>query len=565
MVDAASACRADGHLVGSAVVDRQTAREVCVRLLEALEDFPAYQLPTAEQVREVLDAAAALGDPELVWRARLFHAQHLGRGGRPDEAVRLLWQVLEHAELHGPQHLLARSHLELSWTYRDIGDHTAYLHHAVRSVELLDDETPGSVRALHLFRLADALDECGSWDEALARYQEAEAAAVEAADPTRQVTCLNNRAYGEYTAGDLDAATTTIDRLLRVCAEHGLAVRGHTLDTLARIRIAQGRYEEACSTVHQAMETYRQVDVRELMAPAEFLLTLASAERLRGRLDAAQAALDQCKAIAVSAGLASVHAGAEEEQAELFAAGGDFESAFHTYRDFHRAQAALLSERRAAQSRLQQIALETVQARAEAARFRDQAERDSLTGLPNRRFLDRHLAPLLERSGAGRVPRGRRAERSGNPLPCVAMVDIDHFKRINDTCSHAAGDEVLAAVAAYAAAVVGLDVGRPAHPGRPDELAVRLGGEEFVLVLAGRSRDGDVERLERFRTAVAGHDWTPWTGGLPVTVSIGATWARHGDTQQAVLRRADELLYAAKRDGRNRVHAERRHGPPPAR
>jgi diguanylate cyclase (GGDEF)-like protein len=477
----------------------------------------------------------------------------------------LLWQVLEHAELHGPQHLLARSHLELSWTYRDIGDHTAYLHHAVRSVELLDDETPGSVRALHLFRLADALDECGSWDEALARYQEAEAAAVEAADPTRQVTCLNNRAYGEYTAGDLDAATTTIDRLLRVCAEHGLAVRGHTLDTLARIRIAQGRYEEACSTVHQAMETYRQVDVRELMAPAEFLLTLAAAERLRGRLDAAQAALDQCKAIAVSAGLASVHAGAEEEQAELFAAAGRLRVRLpYLPRLPPGAGGAAV---RAASRPVPPAAdrLETVQARAEAARFREQAERDSLTGLPNRRFLDRHLAPLLERSGAGRVPRGRRAERSGNPLPCVAMVDIDHFKRINDTCSHAAGDEVLAAVAAYAAAVVGLDVGRPAHPGRPDEIAVRLGGEEFVLVLAGRSRDDDVERLERFRTAVAGHDWTPWTGGLPVTVSIGATWARHGDTQQAVLRRADELLYAAKRDGRNRVHAERRHGPPPAR
>ena len=208
------------------VIEPSTSRAGCVRLLEALEAFPAYQLPTTEQVREAVEAATAVGDPELMWRARLFRAEDLGRGGRPDEAVRLLWQVLEHAEQHGRQHLLARSHLVLSWTYRDIGDHTAYLHHAVRSVELLDDTAPGSVRALHLFRLADALDECGSWDDALVRYQEAEAAAVDAGDPTRQVTCLNNRAYGEHTAGDLDAAATTIDRLLRVCAEHGLACGG---------------------------------------------------------------------------------------------------------------------------------------------------------------------------------------------------------------------------------------------------------------------------------------------------------------------------------------------------
>jgi len=181
---------------------------------------------------------------------------------------------------------------------------------------------------------------------------------------------------------------------------------------------------------------------------------------------------------------------------------------------------------------------ETAEAREDAARFRDQARRDPLTGLPNRRHLDESLPAMVE-----------EAVRTGAPL-VVAIVDVDHFKRINDTCSHQVGDQVLVAMGDLLAAAV------PAASGPGTGFAARSGGEEFVLVLAGLDPAAAVAHLEALRHAIATHPWRPLTGALPVTVSIGAAAAAADSSQTQLLARADERLYAAKRDGRNRVYVD---------
>ena len=158
---------------------------------------------------------------------------------------------------------------------------------------------------------------------------------------------------------------------------------------------------------------------------------------------------------------------------------------------------------------------------------------DALTGLHNRRYLERHLATLVLQASA-----------RGKPLS-VLVLDIDHFKTINDTYGHAAGDDVLRELSRrLRKAVRGID------------LACRLGGEEFVIAMPDTDAALALLVGERLRQKIGGEPFqiADSTVGLTVTVSIGvSSLAGKDDTPPSILKRADEALYRAKRDGRNRV------------
>jgi diguanylate cyclase (GGDEF)-like protein len=150
------------------------------------------------------------------------------------------------------------------------------------------------------------------------------------------------------------------------------------------------------------------------------------------------------------------------------------------------------------------------------------AERDPLTGLWNRRRSDAELATVLGT--------GRRA--------CVALLDLDHFKQVNDTFSHAVGDDVLRRVADLLRGAAG-------HAGRQ-------GGEEFLLLLPG-GLDEATRACEAIRQTLERYAWQTVAAGLRVTASIGVTELRPGEDANTGVSRADDLLYAAKHAGRNRV------------
>ena len=156
---------------------------------------------------------------------------------------------------------------------------------------------------------------------------------------------------------------------------------------------------------------------------------------------------------------------------------------------------------------------------------------DPLTGIYNRRFLNAHIATVLQ-----------QMQEQGKPVSLV-VVDIDHFKAVNDTFGHDAGDEVLRAVAQRVLANI-----------RSFDMAARLGGEEFVVVMPDTPPEDAMAAAERLRARIAE---TPLAtaGGRPigVTASLGVAASIRGDTSSALLKRADQALYAAKRDGRNRV------------
>lgn len=169
-----------------------------------------------------------------------------------------------------------------------------------------------------------------------------------------------------------------------------------------------------------------------------------------------------------------------------------------------------------------------------SAQLQQLADADSLTGLPNRRKFDR----VLEREC-------RRARRAGTTV-AVLLLDIDHFKSVNDRHGHVVGDRVLCRVAAV--------IGRAAR--RAGELAARYGGEEFGVVLCGVGVDEAVERAERLREAVEGLAALPDAPAVTVSCGVAMMWGDAAPPSPlALVERADRALYRAKHAGRNRVQA----------
>lgn len=160
---------------------------------------------------------------------------------------------------------------------------------------------------------------------------------------------------------------------------------------------------------------------------------------------------------------------------------------------------------------------------------------DGLTGLNNRRFLDSQLHTLM-----GRVQHG------GIALSCLIM-DIDHFKKVNDSYGHDVGDEVLREFALRLGANV-----------RGIDIACRYGGEEFVIIMPETQAAYAYSIAERIRLHVAGSPFKirGGTDSITVTISIGVAGAMPQDTADTLMKRADEALYRAKREGRNRVIAQ---------
>jgi diguanylate cyclase (GGDEF)-like protein len=165
-------------------------------------------------------------------------------------------------------------------------------------------------------------------------------------------------------------------------------------------------------------------------------------------------------------------------------------------------------------------------------RLSELADTDGLTGIPNRRSFEDLYATEFE-----------RARRYHRPL-AVLLVDVDHFKRVNDTHGHPAGDVALRAVAETLVAAL-----------RTCDRVARYGGEEFAVIAPETPPEGGRLLGERLRTRVESTEVPGPAGPLRLTISVGAAgWPGNGEPNRAaLLKAADEALYAAKSAGRNRV------------
>lgn len=175
--------------------------------------------------------------------------------------------------------------------------------------------------------------------------------------------------------------------------------------------------------------------------------------------------------------------------------------------------------------------------RKELDRARHSADTDGLTGLYNRKALDRYLLSLVERNTVTKTPFA------------ILMMDLDDFKQLNDTYGHVVGDRVLMAFANKCRQLV-----------RSDDFLARYGGEEFTLVLPGASLRNAAKKAKQLCGTIAAAryaaDDSPNPDVLSISASIGVSVYTRGDTVKSIVDRADQCLYKAKKMGKNRVIIE---------
>jgi diguanylate cyclase len=199
-----------------------------------------------------------------------------------------------------------------------------------------------------------------------------------------------------------------------------------------------------------------------------------------------------------------------------------------------RSQERLLADR----SRAEELEIRVRDLESELRRLSDEVSTDALTQVANRRGLTQAFDAEV-----ARADRAADAAPDGLAPPLsVGLIDIDNFKRLNDTLGHAAGDRALQGLAASVRERL-----------RPVDHLARFGGEEFVVLLPGTVVEEGQQALTRLQRSLSGALFLHDGREVFVTFSAGVTAWRHGETLQAALERADEALYEAKRTGKNRT------------
>lgn len=337
-------------------------------------------------------------------------------------------------------------------------------------------------------------------------------------DVYRRIVAQGNLAEVLSLAGDFETASQLLQESITEASQHGFrAVEVRSRHSVGEMLLLQRRHEEAVQVLQQVLQDLHRNGDHETTR-MRVHSALYRAFKALGRFEPALAHCEAYHEIEMQRAALQAQA-----QARLMVNRLDME------------QALLMADRAlmdAAREKVKASELEhekrTLEARSEAL-HRD-AHEDALTGLHNRRGLDQELPALLA-----------RAREDAHPL-MVAVLDIDRFKHVNDRHGHAVGDEVLRAVAHILRERL-----------RSRDLAARLGGEEFLIALVDALPPVASEICERLRAAVEHHAWDELASGLQVTISLGLAQARAEDEAAEVLRRADEALYRAKREGRNRV------------
>jgi diguanylate cyclase (GGDEF)-like protein len=349
------------------------------------------------------------------------------------------------------------------------------LARALGAAGRVDGANSFSLAVIHSTR-ADVRLLQGRAEEALADAERSIELLSATDDPNPYVLGASVRAdvQARMDLGQLDNALQTGESALTWLGDRVPQTRSLILSTLASTLRAAGRLEEAYDALARSAELERQA-FREL-------------SELQLRLE--RATLEASAARQTSTALAAKNRQLAEAHAEL--------------------------ERRARK-------LEALQ-----QQLQEQAERDWLTGLHNRRYFARELERLLTEQRGGWFS--------------LAVVDLDHFKSINDRYGHEVGDQVLVRVAALLCDVL-----------RQSDIVVRSGGEEFLVLMPVTEVHAATACCERIRQRIRDEPWERVAAGLVVTASVGVASTDDPDRLAVLARSADQRLYEAKRSGRDRV------------
>jgi two-component system cell cycle response regulator len=549
----------DGRDGRSRLPGQRTAQDgpdVEARLAELETSVYVTLVGCGEGALALAEAADALDRPDLAVRARLLFSDVLSRSGRAAEALALQQAMHDQALAHSRPLLAARAALYLTSTAHRLGLRLQTVRWAGAAQLAVDQAAPRGWRAEALMVLAMMTVTHEGFAHDLVEHALSEVRSV--AHPVLTSVSLANLAEVAAECDDLELARRLAEEAVEVLHRHPDAAATLTWESVARVRLACGDLLAADRALTAAFAVAATLGVCDVIG--EPYLTLAELRFAQGRARDALAVLDDVRRPADPSSW--VAARELRVRGRLLAGLGRWQEAYTTLEDYLDTYEQIRSaeaERAAAETQAAQTALEE---RLRARRFEELALRDALTGLPNRRYVMTRLAQLDSTAGTA-------ARAALGPTLSVAILDIDHFKAVNDTWSHDVGDLVLTRLGALLRTELGmreLDLVADATADRPvltgqDRLgagptfAARLGGEEFVLVLPATPPRLARERCEHLLAALRATTFEDLAPGLVVTASIGLVSATASADAADLLRWADACLYDAKRSGRDRVVA----------
>ena len=520
------------------------------------------------------------------WRPAIAELLKLGARRRYDEARDLIERLTSIGQEPLPSELQACITL-LRWSEQSFqGRYSPGLSGAIEAVSRLQDVGYGTELAWALSSVGFGMALVGDIESGLQWADLSIAQARAQGDPETLCRCLGNRGVTFSLAMDRQGALQAYDEALAICPPDAWMMRSSALNNIAYVHLVMSqqaeagsaqRHDHAQSALSAALQARSGLDAvehqrwwtwsmsneagalamrgRHREAEAVFraglqlaavntrmeLVMLANFGRLlaeTNRHGEAQEVLERAHRQAVQGEQADLldptldlildHLRLNERLAGRQACAFEWaEQRIGRLEAQHAARLEAVRRHVALFARLdRERRAEREQAQAQVRFWQSEAHRDPLTGVLNRRGLE-EAAESLPRDGRPRA---------------VFVIDFDHFKSINDRFGHDVGDQVLRSGAAL------MQAGIRGH----DHLA-RLGGEEFCVVLEACGVDDARRVCEKLRLAVQAHDWQVMAPGLRVTLSAGIAVGRATDDLPSLILRADQALYRAKREGRNRV------------
>lgn len=523
------------------------------------------------EATDCLEIGRALGDQRLCARARALQAAaELQRGDLPG-ALELVVDAERHCERSDD--VVARCEIAAvkSQVAFLTGAYAEALRQADRAVAIADGAGALALR-IHARRTTCVVFGNLGVPDLRERIEQLLALTIEAGGRWEEAISRNDLATWMQEQGDLAGAERELERALALVGGAagntdggGAGARGEVGEsrfalalvhaTRAENRILAGRLEDALADAELSLEL---LTATELPNPYLLAATVRAAVQARvglGQLDDAQRSgegalewlgerLPQTRSLILSTlATALREADRVDEAFDALQRSAELErQAVRELSELQRRLERATLEAEAARRESDQLAQSNrrlAEAHAELARradqleelhgqLREQADRDPLTGLHNRRYLARELNRLA-------------TDRLALPLS-LAVLDLDYFKSVNDRFGHAVGDQVLIRAAALLCDAL-----------RGADTVVRSGGEEFVLVMPATGERAAAACCERIRAAVRGADWEQVAPGLALTTSVGLATTQDQHDLETALRIADQRLYCAKRSGRDRV------------
>jgi diguanylate cyclase (GGDEF)-like protein len=534
-----------------------------IRVLNEL----AWELGIADEnrARELANRAYQLAEPEARSNEDPYQQERatslITLGGldrhnsKLDIALSRLYNALALLEGHPPSHLVCRVLTAIAWTYSHVGDYIQASDFAARAVSLARELKLDTREALALDAQAMIYSFAGEPEQALIHFTEALRIFETLNDLYQKCFVLNNMSLALMALGRFDTALESAQESLQLARDQSLLLQElNVADTIAQILLEMGNYAEAERYLNAAL-SQRDKDSFDIVQ-VYILSTLGKAHLKQKHFEKAASCLKRAVFVASTIGAQSEEANCHKLLSEVYENQDLHQEALEHHKKFHDLNEKVMGEKVARHVSAQRIAHELENARREAeiqraraaelerkmnAQKRTQAtlERlatlDPLTDIYNRR----HFYHLALRG----IQRSIRYKHSIS----VLMIDIDHFKLVNDNHGHSAGDEVIRAVANL------IDDNL-----RNIDIVGRLGGDEFAVVLPETPSGRGVLVAERIRVKVADLQFQSETGEFSITTSIGVTGSdglagNPTEILDQLLKVADQALYEAKSKGRNQT------------